>query len=233
MNSPSRDRAPAGIPRPGTRTRIGVVDDHPAVRQGLISYLAGRGDLDVCGEADNAAAALTLVENSRPELLVIDLSLEDGSGLELIKQIRSRFADVRMLVYSMHDEKLFAERALRAGAQGYVNKGEGLDVFALALDKVKRGKVHLSERMTEEVLDRRLRSGDEGGLPSPRDLSDRELEVFEALGRGQSTREVAEHLNLSVKTVESHRENIKRKLGLKKNVELLQQAFQWTMGRAE
>ena len=102
-----------------------------------------------------------------------------------------------------------------------------------ALDKVKRGKVHLSERMTEEVLDRRLRSGDEGGLPSPRDLSDRELEVFEALGRGQSTREVAEHLNLSVKTVESHRENIKRKLGLKKNVELLQQAFQWTMERAE
>lgn len=229
MNTGSRDRVPGGAARPGSKTRVGVVDDHPAVRQGLISYLAARGDLEICGEADNSADALALVESSHPELLVIDLSLEDGSGLELIKQIRSRFADVRMLVYSMHDEKLFAERALRAGAQGYVNKNEGLDVFATALEKVKRGKVHLSERMTEEVLDRRLRSGEEGGLPSPRDLSDRELEVFEALGRGQSTREVAEHLNLSVKTVESHRENIKRKLGLKKNVELLQQAFQWTM----
>lgn len=231
MTTPSRDRAPAGVARPGTKTRVGVVDDHPAVRQGLISYLSTRGDLEVCGEADNSADTLALIEKERPEILIIDLSLEDSSGLELIKQIRSRFSDVRMLVYSMHDEKLFAERALRAGAQGYVSKNEDFDVFATAIDKVKRGKVHLSERMTEEVLDRRLRSGEEGGLPSPRDLSDRELEVFEALGRGHSTREVAEHLHLSVKTVESHRENIKRKLGLKKNVELLQQAFQWTMER--
>jgi DNA-binding NarL/FixJ family response regulator len=220
-----------GVRRPGTKTRVGVVDDHPAVRQGLISYLATRGDLDVCGEADNSADALALIEKHRPELLIVDLSLEDGSGLELIKQVRSRFDGVRMLVYSMHDEKIFAERALRAGAHGYVCKSEDLAVFAAAIDKIKRGKVHLSERMTEEVLDRRLRSGEEAGLPSPRDLSDRELEVFEALGRGQSTREVAEHLNLSVKTVESHRENIKRKLGLKKNVELLQQAFQWTTKR--
>lgn len=231
MNPASRDRAPVGPARPGDRTRVGVVDDHPAVRQGLISYLATREDLAICGEADNSADALTLIEKHHPELLIIDLSLEDGSGLELIKHIRSRFADVRMLVYSMHDEKLFAERALRAGAQGYVNKNEGLDVLTAAIDKVKRGKVHLSERMTEEVLDRRLRSGEEGGLPSPHDLSDRELEVFEALGRGHSTREVADQLNLSIKTVESHRENIKRKLGLKKNVELLQQAFQWTMER--
>lgn len=231
MNSTSQDRSLMEFPRPGSKTRIGVVDDHPAVRQGLISYLAECSDLEVCGEADNSADAMALVEDSRPELLIVDLSLEEGSGLELIKQIRARFADVRILVYSMHDEKLFAERALRAGALGYVNKAEGLDVFALALDKVKRGKVHLSERMTEEVLERRLRSGDEGGLPSPRDLSDRELEVFEAIGRGHSTREVADHLNLSVKTVDSHRENIKKKLGLKKNIELLQAAFQWNLDR--
>ncbi len=231
MNTTSRDRVPAGAMRPGDKLRVGVVDDHPAIRQGLVAFLTTRGDLEVCGEADNSADALTLIERIRPDLLIMDLSLEDGIGLELIKQIRSRFAAVRMLVYSMHDEKLFAERALRAGAQGYVSKNEGLDVLVAAIDKVKRGKVHLSERMTEEVLDRRVGAGEDGGLPSPRDLSDRELEVFEALGRGQSTREVAAKLNLSIKTVESHRENIKRKLGLKKNVELLQQAFQWTMER--
>jgi DNA-binding NarL/FixJ family response regulator len=231
MNPSSHDRAPVQFPRPGDKARIGVVDDHPAVRQGLISYLAACSDMEVCGEADNSADAIAFVETSRPELLIVDLSLEDGSGLELIKQIRSRFAEVRILVYSMHDEKLFAERALRAGALGYVSKTEGLEVLALALDKVKRGKVHLSEGLSEDVLERRLRSGEEGGLPSPRDLSDRELEVFEALGRGHSTREVAEHLHLSVKTVDSHRENIKKKLGLKKNVELLQQAFQWNLER--
>lgn len=229
MNEASQDRLSPSPPRPGDKTRIGIIDDHPAVRQGLISYLAERPDLEVCGEAEDAAGALTLIENDRPDLLIVDLSLEDGSGLELIKQIRARFSGVRMIVYSMHDEKLFAERAIRAGAQGYVSKAEGMEVLAGAIEKVKRGKVHLSEKMTEEVLGRRLLTGETRGLPSPRDLSDRELEVFEALGRGLSTREVAGRLNLSIKTVETHRENIKRKLGLKKNVELLQQAFQWVL----
>ncbi|MFO7653960.1 MAG: response regulator transcription factor [Candidatus Krumholzibacteriia bacterium] len=229
MSQPERKDAGSGSLRPGERTRIGVVDDHPAVRQGLVAFLAGRPDLEICGEAGDPATAIDLVEKHHPNLLLIDISLADGSGLELIKQIRSRFDAVRMLVYSMHDEMLFAERVIRAGASGYVSKSEGLDTLCDAIDQVKRGKIHLSARMTEAIVDRRLRGAAEDGLPSPADLSDRELEVFEALGRGLSTREVADRLNLSVKTVETHRENIKRKLGLHKNVELLQRAFQWVM----
>ena len=207
--------------------RILIVDDHPLVRTGFAQLIGDTHDLEVCGEAGNMADALDLVTSLKPDLAIIDLSLAGGSGLDLIEHIKARDGDMFMLVASMHDEALYAERVLSAGARGYVNKQEAQDRIIQAIRQVLDGKVYLSQRMTERML-----SGMVDGKSEKRDiesLSNRELQVFEMIGQGTATGKMAEHLNLSVKTIESHQAHIKKKLGLSSAHELTHRAVRWAL----
>lgn len=211
------------------KARVLIVDDHPLVRLGFSQLLSDEEDLVVCGEAECAAEALDLVAELEPDLLVVDISLKGTSGLELIKQVRSRRPHVAMLVCSMHDESLFAERALRAGAHGYIGKREAPDDLVTAVRVVLAGKRYLSPRFAARLeaagFDGR------GDLPEPvAVLSDRELEVFDLIGRGVGTREIAERLGIAVKTVETYRENIKEKLMIDSGPELARRAVAWVLG---
>lgn len=209
--------------------RILIVDDHPLVRLGFAQLLSDEEDLVVCGEAESAAEGLRLVGELAPDLVVIDLSLKGTSGLELIKQVRSRRPDLPMLVCSMHDESLFAERALRAGAQGYIGKREAPEDLVTAARAVLAGERYLSPRFAARLEAAGL--GPREDLPEPMAvLSDRELEVFELIGRGHGTREIAERLGLAVKTVETYRENIKEKLLIESAPELARRAVTWVLG---
>jgi DNA-binding NarL/FixJ family response regulator len=213
----------------GKAARVFIVDDHPLVREGLAALLAGQLDLEVCGEADDLAPALDQVKATKPDVVIVDVSLKSGNGIDLIKQLKARDADCKILVSSMYDESLYAERALRAGAMGYINKQEMPQKVLDAVRQVLDGKMFLSPAMTERMLHRAVRRG--GGPASPvAALSDRELEIFQLVGRGQTTRQIANALHLSVKTVESHRENIKTKLNLPNSAELVRQAVQWVLG---
>lgn len=210
-------------------TRVLIVDDHPIVRRGLAELISDEPDLEICGEAADSTEALRLIDSVRPDLIVIDISLQNGNGIELIKQIKARDQGIKMLVSSMHDESLFAERALRAGALGYVNKAEAAESIVEAIRVVLSGKVYVSSRLADRML-HRLVGGDENLERSAIDsLSDRELEVFEFIGKGQTTRQIAMKLHLSPKTVESHRENIKRKLNLANATELTRYAVEWVL----
>jgi len=203
------------------------VDDHPIVRQGLAELIDPEPDLEICGEAEDAAGALRTIEESGPDLAVVDISLKDSSGIELIKDLKLRFPDLVVLVLSMHDESFYAERVLRAGAKGYITKDEATEDVILAIRKLLDGGFYLSEKMSAKMLSKFVEGPSEtGGMPIER-LTDRELQVFELIGRGISTRNVAVKLHLSIKTVESHRENIKRKLKLDNATELLQHAIKW------
>ncbi len=208
--------------------RIMLVDDHPVLRRGLAQIINRHPALLVCGEADQASSALAMVEESRPDLVVVDLSIKAGDGLELIKAIKAQHPKVFLLVLSMHDENLYAERALRAGAHGYIMKEEPSELVLSAIQAVIDGDVFLSDRMKRRMLEdfvegpRRIE-----GL-SLRDLSDRELEVLRLVGNGFGTRQIANRLHLSVKTIESYRENLKHKLRVRSGSELVQQAIQWT-----
>lgn len=209
--------------------RIVIVDDHPIVREGLVARIARQRDLEVCGEAEDVADALDVVKNTNPDLVIVDLSLKSGQGLDLIKKIKARSAETKMLVSSMYDEALYAERALRAGALGYVNKQEMSEKIIDAIRQVLDGKIYLSPYMTERLLQRAV-----GAVPqlqqSPIEtLSNRELEIFKMIGKGMTTRSIAEDLHLSVKTVETHRENIKAKLDLPNSAELSREAVRWVM----
>ena len=211
--------------------RILIVDDHPLVRTGFAQLIGDTHDLEVCGEAGNMADALELATSLKPDLAVIDLSLAGGSGLDLIEHIKARDGDILMLVASMHDESLYAERVLSAGARGYVNKQEAQDRIIQAIRQVLNGKVYLSERMTERML-----SGMVDGKSEKRDidaLSNRELQVFEMIGQGIATGKMAEHLNLSVKTIESHQAHIKKKLGLASAHELTHRAVRWVLEQGQ
>jgi DNA-binding NarL/FixJ family response regulator len=211
------------------KARIVLVDDHPVVRRGLAALLASQPDLEVCGEAADTIEALRLVQMHSPDLMLIDISLKGGNGIELIRQIRARNGTTRMLVVSMHDEALFAERALRAGALGYVQKQEAAEKVVDAVREVLGGGIYLSPGMTDRVLRRSLTNGQAvSGLPDEA-LSDRELQVFELIGQGLTTRDVAGKLHLSVKTVETYREHIKAKLQLRNGAELSRQAAQWVL----
>ena len=207
--------------------RILIVDDHPLVRTGLAQLIGDCPDLEVCGEAGDMAEALKLVATKRPDLAIIDLSLAGGSGLDLIERIKARHKDVLMLVASMHDETLYAERVLAAGARGYINKQEAQDRIIQAVRQVLAGKVYLSQQMTERML-----SGMVDARADKRDidtLSNRELQVFELIGRGVTGSQIAERLNLSTKTIETHQARIKKKLGLASAHELTQRAIRWVM----
>ena len=212
------------------RARILIVDDHPAVREALASRIGRQPDLEVCGEAADLSEALRLVADTQPDLAVVDISLKTGSGIDLIKRIKDRNDNVRMLVWSMHSESLYAERALRAGALGYINKDQATDKIVEAIRRVLAGKVYLSDAMAEKMLHRAVGGGREEVTRSPLDaLADRELEVFRLIGQGVKTAEIAERLHLSVKTVETYRDRIRQKLDLSDGTELAHYATKWML----
>jgi DNA-binding NarL/FixJ family response regulator len=211
------------------RAKVLIVDDHPVVRFGLLQMLANEPDFEICGEAASAQEALALVDERKPDVAVVDISLKGTNGIELVKLIHAMRPEARILVSSMHDEKLFAERALRAGANGYINKQVAITVLVGAIRGVLWGMVYLSRSMTERMVERAARIDSDASRSVIQRLSDRELEVFSLLGDGLSTREVAQRLNLSVKTIETHRAQIKRKLGLRNSTELIQRAVEWTL----
>lgn len=229
--SPSPARAPAPVaPRPGSsekKTAVFIVDDHPLVRQGLAQVINGETDMMVCGEAEDAPKALHLVNTKDPDLVIVDISLRGNNGLELIKNIKALKHNLPILVFSMHDETVYAQRALRAGARAYVMKQESADKIVTAIRRIMSGDIYVSNRVADQVLHQLVNgSGDPSGSPVDR-LSDRELEVIQLIGRGLSTREIASSLNLSVKTIESHRAHIKEKLNLRNATELVQFSVQW------
>jgi DNA-binding NarL/FixJ family response regulator len=207
--------------------KILIVDDHPLVRAGLAQLIGDCPDLEVCAEAADMAEALKQIDSTNPDLAIIDLSLAGGSGLDLIEHIKSRNRNILMLVASMHDEMLYAERVLAAGARGYINKQEAQESIIRAIRQVLGGKVYLSEAMTERMLSGMVDAG-----PEKRDidnLSNRELQVFELIGQGVPSGQIASQLNISIKTIETHQAHIKRKLGLGSAHELNQRAIRWTM----
>jgi len=215
-------------PKPSKNGKLGIliVDDHPIVRQGIRLLMGEEEDLYLWGEAESAAEAIRAMADaeSPPDLAIIDLTLKDSSGLELIKDFRTRWPDVLVLVLSMRDEAFYAERCLRAGAKGYVTKEEGPVEVLKAIRAIVAGNVHLSGEMATRVLRRVTTGGESTGMDR---LTDRELEVFRLIGNGLATREVSERLHVSPKTVESHRERIKDKLGLDTANDLLKHAIQW------
>jgi DNA-binding NarL/FixJ family response regulator len=212
-------------------TRVLIVDDHPLVREGLIGLLSAEADFEVCGEAANLSEARQLVKETRPHVVIVDLNLPDGSGIELIKELREGPRDIKVLVLSMHDESLFAERSLRAGAVGYVSKHEAPRTIIQAVHTILAGKLCVSQRLTEQMMSRAfLGKSDIRHSPLER-LSDREIEVFELIGEGLTIRQIAARLELSPKTVETHREHIKDKLELKNTTELTKHAVQWVLER--
>ena len=208
--------------------QIILVEDHPIVRQGLAQLINHQPGLKVIGEAETSGKALDLVRANKPDLVILDVSLPRTNGLELIKQIRAERPHLPMLVISMHDEMLYAERSLRAGARGYIMKKEPSEKILLAINRVLKGEIYVSDRMKQKMLQYLVNGQTPNEDSSPLDhLSDRELEVFQLLGNGFATRQIAEHLNLSIKTIESYRENLKLKLNVKTGAELIQHAIQW------
>jgi len=214
-----------------TRTRILIVDDHPIVRKGIADLVGQKPDFLVCGDADRVEDALPAIDELKPDLVIVDLSLKGAGGLELLKDLKIRHPEIPALVLSMHDETLFAERALRAGARGYVMKQEAVNELEHAIRRVLSGKIYLSQAMSDRLL-HMVSQGEKIRDRSPMErLSDRELEVFEMIGRGLPMREIAKELHLSVKTIETHRAHIKEKLNITSAVQLVQHATQWVHGR--
>jgi DNA-binding NarL/FixJ family response regulator len=209
--------------------RVLIVDDHPAVREGLSLRIARQADLQVCGEAADIADALEQVSATHPDVVIVDISLKTGNGIDLIKRVKALDGSIRMLVWSMYPEALYAERALRAGALGYITKEQATDKIIEAIRRVLEGKVYLSEGMAEQVLNRAVGRGDRAGRSPVECLSDRELEVFQLIGQGLDTQKIAENMHVSPKTVETYRARIKEKLNLTKANELIQRAVQWVM----
>ncbi len=209
------------------KTKILIVDDHPIMRRGLTELIDLEKDLVVCGEAESVQTALELIKLHQPHVALVDLSLKNESGLELIKDIKARFPKVLMLVLSMHDEAFYAERVLRAGAKGYIMKQQATDQVLVAIRRILGGEVYLSDAISSKIL-RNFTGEKNEKTGSPVDqLSDRELEVFRMIGTGLGTRQIADRLSRSVKTVETYREHIKLKLDLKDSSELVQNAIQW------
>jgi len=213
------------------KNRIFIVDDHPIVRKGLAQLINQEEDLVICGEADNAETALEALKKVKPDLAIVDISLRGIDGFELTKLIRARFDNIPVLVISMHDESLFAERALRVGARGYIMKQEAIEKMMEAIRKVLRGELYVSERVSANIVKRFVDGKAEGVSSSEELLSDREMEVFQLIGQGFGTRQIADQLHVSVKTVETYRANIKEKLNLKNATELMKHAVHWIESR--
>jgi DNA-binding NarL/FixJ family response regulator len=213
---------------PVTKRKILIVDDHPILRKGLALLINQEPDLLVCAEAENAQMALESLERVVPDMAIVDISLPGIDGIELIKELHLRHRDMPVLIVSMHDETLYAERSLRAGARGYVMKQEALEKVLVAIRKVLQGEIFVSERITTKMLEKFVSVEGVSQTASPIDLlSNRELTVFRLIGQGNKTRQIAERLHLSVKTVESYRAHIKEKLKLGDGTDLLKYAIQW------
>jgi len=208
------------------RKKIFIVDDHPIVRLGLTQVISRQADLEVCGEAGDMAEAMRQIEATRPDAVIIDIALDGESGIELMEFVRERWPETKMLVSSAHDERLFAGRVLRAGAMGYISKRDAIPKIVDALRQVLAGEVYLSPQMASTLLQRAAtgRSLDRDPVEA---LSDREIQVFEMIGQGLTTHEIADKLGVSSKTVESYRKLIKTKLNLRSSAQLARRAFQW------
>ncbi len=211
------------------KKKILIVDDHPIMRQGLALLIRTDSTLEVCGEADSASKAVEATMRLKPDLVIADISLPGRNGLELIKDLHALQPGLPVLVVSMHDEAIYAERVLRAGGRGYVMKGEGGQKLMTAIHQVLSGGIFVSQNISAQILE--LFSGRRAGTSPVEKLSDREFEVFQLIGQGRSTREIAAELHISIKTVEVHRVNIKEKLDLKTASELIHFAVRWVDGQ--
>jgi len=209
------------------RTRILIVDDHPIVRQGIEMLISEEPDMSVCGEAESVREALEAIEQTMPDVAIVDLSLKESSGLELIKDIQIRYPKLLVLVLSMRDESFYAERVLRAGARGYITKEEGTERVIEGIRRILEGEIYLSDKLASKMINKFVAGQAGSSRFSINNLTDREIEVFELIGSGLATREIADELHVSRKTVESHREHIKEKMKLNSATELLKHAIQW------
>jgi DNA-binding NarL/FixJ family response regulator len=209
------------------KSKILLVDDHPLVREWLANLINEQFDLHVCGEASNAPQAFELIGTAKPDIVIVDISLEGGSGIELIKSIKATNPGVAMIVLSMHDESLYAERALRAGARGYIMKREATKKILQAIRSVLEGKLYISEKISDAMAEKFV-EGRPATISSPAEqLSDRELEIFQLLGHGRNTRQIADHLHIGFKTVQTYCARIKEKLELDNATQLLHEAIRW------
>lgn len=217
-------KQPDGIPE---RLRIVIVDDHPIVREHLAQLINQESDLTVCAQAEDAPQALTAIAKSHPHLAIVDLSLKGTPGIELIKDLKTRYPRLPVLVLSVYDESRHAERSLRAGARGYIMKEEATEKVMLAIRRVLAGEIYVSDRLTGAMLQRLVRGKAEQSDSPLVQLSEREMQVFETIGRGHGSREVADLLHVSIKTIETHRANIMTKLNITSATELIQRATRW------
>jgi DNA-binding NarL/FixJ family response regulator len=211
------------------KSRVLIVDDHPIVRAGVRLALRGHAAYEICGEAESVNTAKDLAVSTKPDAVVLDLLMGGRDGIEMVGAMRELLPDAKILVFSMNSEDFFAQRALRAGANGYLMKEGGLEELMLALDSIMAGEIYVSERMNARLLNSMARGGDaENVLES---LTDREMQIFLQLGAGKSTGQIAEELSLSVKTISTHRENLKIKLGVESAAELVRRAVAYVLGR--
>jgi DNA-binding NarL/FixJ family response regulator len=226
-------KRPAAAGTPSEKSRVFIVDDHTMFREGLRQLIEHDPGLTVCGDAADAERALQGIGQSSPDVVIVDITLAESSGLDLVRNIKSQHEDLPVLVVSMHEESLYAERALRSGAMGYVMKNEPAKTVTAAIHSVLRGEMYLSQRMSSSVISRFMRGQDEQQPMSPLEiLSDRELEVFRMLGEGKGTRQIAQDLNVSIPTVQSFRNRIKEKLHLKSAPELVLHAIHWVQSES-
>jgi DNA-binding NarL/FixJ family response regulator len=211
------------------KCRVLLVDDHPIVRQGLALLIDREPDLCVCGEAESAHSAFHAIATLLPDLVVLDISLSGPDGLDVLKEIRMKTTNLPILILSMHDESIYAERAMRAGANGYIMKQEATEKVLVAIRRILQGEVYLSDRLTSTMLQQYVRGASQAKTSPLVNLTDRELEVFRLIGEGHGTRQIADELHLSVKTIESYQAHIKEKLALRNARELVQHAIEWTV----
>ena len=214
------------------KRRILLIDDHPIMRHGLAQLIRMETDLEVCGEAGSAADGLTAVQQLKPDLAIVDLTLPDKHGLELIKDILAVMPDTRCIVLSMHDESLYAERGLRAGAKGYLMKETAAENLITAIQRVLGGGIYVSDAMSSRLLEQATGQRGKAGTTGVNQLSDREIEVLEMIGKGIATKIIADKLNISARTVEAHRAHIKEKLGITDGAALVRYAVQWVESRS-
>ena len=223
----------SGIATKRRPRRVLIVDDHPIVRQGLRRLIDQEEDLDVCAEAETVREARAAIREHRPDAIIVDISLKQGDGLELVRDVRAQYPTLPILVLSMHDETIYAERMLSAGASGYIMKQAASEQFLVAVRRVLDGGIYVSDTVSNTMI-QRFTSGNPPVAANPIDrLSNREIQILHLIGKGLSTRETAEALDLSIKTVESHRQRIKKKLTLTTGTQLVQYAVNWFSGRGE
>jgi DNA-binding NarL/FixJ family response regulator len=219
-------------PISGDHVRILIVDDHPLVRDGLKARLHTHPHWSVCGEAESPPDAMRLARELQPDLVIVDLSLRNGSGLDLTKQLHATFPGLRILVCSMHDENLYAQRAVQAGALGYLHKQQAAENLDIAIERALAGKLFLSDNISAQVLTKLMREPNQPLKTPIEQLTDRELQVFESIGQGKTVNQIASALFLSSKTIETYRDRTKRKLNLKTSAELTRYAVKWVTEHA-